>query len=190
MSENNTLDAPPAAAADALAEIDRVRQRTRSDLQAFWFPLVLFGGLTLVSVPVALLAGWAAAVFWAVAGPVGGGVVAHYDYRRETRLGLTRSGLPYVLTAVGLMAGAFVLPAITTGRMREVAAAFAVAAGYLVFAALERSWTVAAVAAGMAAVAAAALASGVERPGLIAWTVIGVVMLGTGLVLRGRSHQQ
>ncbi len=167
-----------------LEELERVRRETRADLQGFWFPLVLFGGLVLLSIPLLMTDDAAPAVFWAVAGPAGGAAVGWYYHRHELRLGVVRSGLPYVLVTVGLMAGAFLLPALTSGRLQEVAAAFAVAAGYLAFAALERSWVVAAVAACMAAVACAALASNVEHPGLVAWSVIGLVMLGTGIALR------
>ena len=167
-----------------LHELERVRRATRVDLQGFWFPLVLFGGLVLVSVPLVRTDDSAPAVFWAIAGPAGGAAVGWYYHRHELRVGVVRSGAPYVLVTAGLMAGAFLLPALTAGRLQEVASAFAVAAGYFAFAALERSWVVAAVAACVAVVAGAALASGVDHPGVYAWTVIGLVMVGTGFALR------
>jgi hypothetical protein len=79
----------------------------------------------------------AVATFWAMAGRFGGAAVGWYYHSREQRLGISRSGLPYIATAALLLVGAFALPALTSGRLQEVVSA--VAAAYLVFTGLERS---------------------------------------------------
>ena len=96
--------------------------------------------------------GPAVGIYWAVAGLLGGTAVGVYYHSRELRLGLSTPATPYVLTAGALMVGAFVLPAITSGDLQQVVSTFAVAAGYLVFAWLDRSRTLAGLAALMAVV--------------------------------------
>ncbi len=130
------------------------------------------------------VAGGAIAVFWAIGGPVGGALVGWYYRSRELRLGLRRSATPYVLTAVGILVGAFLLPAVTGGDLQEVVSVFAVAAGYLVFAWLDRSPTLAALAVGLAAVPVAVLAGGFEHPGAITAAVTGTAILVSGLASR------
>lgn len=171
-----------------LAGIDDVRRRTRADLEEFWFPLVLFGSLTLLSLPVAGLGdGLGAAVFWGVAGPAGAVAVALHYKRRELALGATRCATPYLLTAGGLMVGSFLLPALTSEAVQPVASAFAIAAGYMVFARLERSGALAALSAVMVLAAGVAIASGHDLAYLAAWATIGGAVLGTGLALRRRQ---
>ena len=176
-------------AVDVLRQVDALQRRTNDLLRAFWFPLVVFGALTLLSAPVQWVStGVAIGVYWAFAGPLGGLAIAWYYRSRELRLGLTQSATPYVLTAIGILVGTFVLPALTSGDLQEVVSVFAVAAGYLVFAWLDRSPLLAALAVGMAGVAVVVLASGVDHPGAITAAVSGAATLTTGLVVGRRER--
>jgi hypothetical protein len=185
---SNAHASTPQDARDVLRQVESVERQTRSVLHAFWFPLIVFGILTLLSAPVQWAwSGATVAAFWAVAGPLGGAAVGWYYRSRELRLGLSVSATPYVITAVGLLAGSFVLPMLTTGRLQEVVSVFAVAAGYLVFAWLDRSRALAGLAIFIAAVPVLVLLSDVDQPGAIAAAVIGTVVLGTGVVSRHRA---
>ncbi len=184
-------DAPapsPQEAVEVLRHLEDVQARTRRAVQAFWFPLVLFGALTLASVPVAFLDdGPAVAVFWAVAGPLGGAAVAWHYRRSERHVGAGRSGGLYVATAIGLLGAAFLLPAVTTGDLQDVVSAFAVAAAYLVFAWLDRSAVLAVLAAMLAAVPLVALAADLSRPGAVTAAITGAVTLAVGVAARHSS---
>ena len=174
-------------ALETLQRVEQLRAKTRGDLRDFWFPLVLFGGLTLASAAMALTGlpdGVGTAIFWAVAGPAGGVAVAVYYHRRELALGATRAPLPYVATSIGLMALAFGLPAVTRGDLREVVSVFAVAAAYAVFAWLERSPTLAGLAVFLAVVPPAVLALDVAAAGPVTAVITGAVILGTGIRAR------
>lgn len=178
----------PQDAADVLRHVESVRRQARRQLDHFWFPLVVFGALTLASAPVQWLwSGPTVAVFWAVAGPLGGALVGWYYRSRELRLGIGHSATPYVLTAVGILLGAFILPALTTGDLQEVVSVFAVAAGYLVFAWLDRSVTLASLAVLLAAVAVVVLVLGVAHPGAVTAAVAGTAVLASGVASRRSS---
>ncbi len=181
----NTAASSPQDAAGVLQHVESVRHQTRSLLQAFWFPLVVFGALTLASALVQWVwPGPAVGAYWAVAGLLGGAAVGLYYHFRELRLGLSNPAAPYVLTAIGLMVGAFVLPAITSGDLQQVASTFAVAAGYLVFAWLERSRTLAGLAAAMVVVPVLVLVSGVDHPGAVNAAAVGAITLAVGVASR------
>ncbi len=172
-------------AADLLRHVESVGSQTRNLLRAFWFPLVVFGAITLASAVVHFAApGAAVGLYWAVAGSIGGIAVGRYYRNRELRIGLSRPALPYILTAVGIFVGAFVLPMFTHGDLQEVVSAFAVAAGYLAFAWLERTGWLVLVALLMAAIPVAVLAAGVDHPGAVAAAATGAALLATGLVAR------
>ena len=181
----NTDASSPQDAADVLDHVESLERRTRSLLQAFWFPLVVFGALTMASAVVQWVwPGPAVGVYWAAAGLLGGAAVGRYYHARELRLGLSTPATPSLLTAAGLVAGAFLLPAITNGDLQQVVSTFAVAAGYLVFACLDRSRTLAGLAVVMAVVPVLVLASGVDHPGAVNAAAVGAVTLVTGFASR------
>lgn len=175
----------------ALEQVDRLRSDARADLSAFWFPLVLFGALTVLSaLPAARGDGTGVAIFWAFAGPLGGIAVGMYSYWHEQRVGLSRPPAPFIVTAGALLVAAFALPAVTSGRLQEVVSAFAVAGAYLVFARLERSVVLVGVSVVMATVPALALASSLEHPGAPTAAATGVILLATGLATRSRQQNR
>jgi hypothetical protein len=181
----NAHASTPQDAANLLRHVDSVRSQTRSLLRAFWFPLVVFGAITLASAVVQLVSsGPAVGLFWAVAGPVGGVAVGRYYRSRQLRLGLTRPARPYILTAIGIFVAAFALPMVTHGDLQEVVSTFAVAAGYLAFAWLERTGWLVLLALLMAAIPLTVLAAGVEHPGAVTAAVTGAALVATGVISR------
>lgn len=184
----NTSASSPQDAVDVLQQVESLRRQASTVLRAFWFPLVVFGTLTLASAPVQWAwRGPAIAAYWAVAGPLGGLAIGLYYRARELRVGLSRSATPYVLTAVGILAGAFLLPGFTSGDLQEVVSTFAVAAGYLVLAWFDRSRILALLGVMMGAVPALVLMSGVDRPGAVNAAVVGTITLLTGVASRRSS---
>lgn len=176
--------------AAALHHVQELQDRTRADLGSFWFPLVVFGVLTLASIPFLVPDGSPAIpYFWAVAGPAGGAAIGWYYHSREQRLGVSRSGTPFLVTGAVLFVAAFGLPAVTTGALQEVVSAFAVGAGYLVFAWLSRSPTLAVLGVVVAAVPAGALLVGLAHPGPPVAATTGSAILVTGLAAR-RAEQR
>ncbi|MDQ3569989.1 MAG: hypothetical protein M3396_05060 [Actinomycetota bacterium] len=175
-------------AAETLERLQGVRNAARSDLQAFWFPLVVFGGLTLVSAAVVVLVGPdALGAYWPVAGPVGGCLTGWYYYRRGHRMGLEGPAAPYVVTAVAILVGAMLAGALGSqwgsGMTAAVGPTMVVAAGYFVFAWLERSTILVALAAVLCFLALGVTISGMEAE---AGTVVlalasGTASLGIGL---------
>ena len=146
---------------------------------------MVFGLITLASAVVQWAwAGPAVGLYWAVAGTLGGVAVGRYYRNRELRLGLSQPALPYILTAVGIFVGAFVLPMLTHGDLQEVVSTFAVAAGYLAFAWLERTGWLVGLALLMAAIPLVVLATGVDHPGAVTAGITGVALVATGLVSR------
>lgn len=171
-----------------LGEVVGLRASTRSVLQHFWFPLVLFGVLTLVTAPYsAVVDGAGIAVYWAVAGPAGGIATALYYRRRELQLGVGRPAWPYAVVATTLVAGTFLLPAFVGGDAQEVVSVYAVAAGYLGFAYLERSVGLLGLATFLAVVPTVVLAADVGAAYAVTATVTGMATTGTGLAYRHSS---
>lgn len=171
--------------ARTLEEIGALRRDTRRALQAFWFPLLLFGTLTLVSSPLFAIAdGSGVGLFWAVAGPAGGIATGVYYARRQHRLGLCRPASPYLAVAAGIVVGAFGLPLLVSGDLEAVVSNLAVAAGYLGFALIERDARIAAIAAVLGAVPLVMLAVAPGSAGLVTALVTGSVLVASGVAFR------
>ncbi|MEA2826478.1 MAG: hypothetical protein QOG43_917 [Actinomycetota bacterium] len=181
----NAHASSPQDAANLLRHVESVRSQTRSLLRAFWFPLVVFGAITLASALVQWAwPGAAVGLFWALAGPVGGVTVGRFYQSRQLRLGLSRPARPYILTAIGIFVGAFALPILTHGDLQEVVSTFAVAAGYLAFAWLERTGWLVLLALLMAAIPLVVLAAGVDHPGAVTAAATGAALVATGVLSR------
>lgn len=168
-----------------LDEVEALRRQTRAALHPAWFPLVVFGVLGLAAAPFGLIRdGLGLGPFWLVAGPAGSLATSYYYRRRSLSAGvaLRRSAYrPHVVLAVVLFVSAW-----TAGALSRSAAPpmVAVAAGYVGFAYLERSWPCAAVA---VALAAAAGAVGLRSPAhgdVILTIAFGLSFAVTGLLVR------
>jgi hypothetical protein len=76
-------------AAQILGETNQLRAAARRAMDSAAFALLIFGGLTLASVPVGLAGGSPAiGAFWFIGGPLGGVLVGVLHARRERALGI------------------------------------------------------------------------------------------------------
>lgn len=173
--------ANPRDAAAMLEHVDGVKARTRRDVQSFWFPLSLFGGLSLLGLP---FSGVEAAIFWALAAPAGFVAIAVHYARRERRIGAGAPARPYVVVSLAMTAGAFLLPALAPERWKGVSWAFAIAAGYIAFGLIDRSRLLTGLGLLMAVVPLIAVAMGLEHRDTVVGAVIGAALLVSGLVVR------
>jgi hypothetical protein len=157
-------------------------RRTHSILAANSFPMILFGVLALASAPVAEAWSWPAiAVLWLVGAPLASVATGLWYRSRELEHGVAANTLPFIATAAFVVVGATVLGIAGRGGPLSYAGPLVVIGlGYLVFARLERSAPVAALA---ACVLISAIALAVLRPHH-AYTV-GVLIFGCGSVLLG-----
>lgn len=179
--------------AEALREIEQLRNRTHQQLDAFWFPLMLFGALAVVSSFVgAVYGGFAAGMFWLVAGPLGGIATGFYYDKRESRLGVESNPVPWIATSVGVMVGCFVtgfaggsleLPVLST-----LGPLLTISVGYLVFGRLAHNMRVSVVAVliGLAVVVMWLAGLG-ERTASYGAALFGIVTFGIGVASRRRD---
>ncbi len=178
-------------AAETLERVEDVRRRARSDLRAFWFPLVVFGSITLVSAPVVADAGGdALGLYWPVTGSAGGVLTGCYYGRREHQLGLMATPTAYIATAVAILVGATLAGVLGSrwgaGLAGAVVPSMVVAAGYLVFARLERSTTLAGLSAVMLALAVGVAFSGMDSEPA---TIVLALTSGAASLLTGLAHR-
>ncbi len=178
-------------AVDLLDQVARVRRRTRRTLGALWFPLVLFGSLTLLSGLVSWRVGAEAlGAYWLVAAPVGSVATSLFYRRRERRVGLEMPTRPALLAVAVIVLGAFGSGALGGALGAETLSAVGpplfVSAGYLLFAQIEGSPLLGGVAAALAVTALGVAVAGTapaDAATLLA-VVYGVTFLLTGLAFR------
>lgn len=189
------MRAEQAYASDVIDEIGEVRRRTRARASVMWFPLVLFGVLTLASAAVVARYGGAAlGPYWMVAGPAGGVATGIASWRRGTRVGVAVPVGPYLAVATLILAGASLAgwagDALGRHTISAAGPSLVVAVGYLLFARLERSHLLGWTAAGLLALTVAVIATGIEpEPMAVTLAILhGTTLLATGLVLRGRRR--
>jgi hypothetical protein len=174
-----------------ITDVERLRRRTRTDLDATWFPLVVFGGLSIASSAVAARFGPAAlGLFWAVAAPLGSLATGFYYWRRQKHVGLEAPPAPYLLAALGIVLGAFITGGVGGALGAQEVSAFGpplfVSAGYMIFAWLARSKGLAGVAIALALVTVVASVARIP-PNQAAWglsLIYGAVFVATGVVFR------
>ena len=177
------------AARQALAQVDELRRRTRSALASAWYPLVVFGLITVLSAGVPLVAHEAlVGAYWLVVGGAGSALVARHYRRREDEIGLAEPWVPYALVGVAIFVACLGLGFFGSGDVRVAGPPLAVAAGYLVLATLDRCLSLGLLAVGMAVVVLAVLAVDPGHPYSVQSLVIGAGTVGVGLALR-RAEQ-
>ena len=120
-------------------------------------PTLIFGGLTLASVPVRLQGGPASALgYWVVAGVLGIAVVGIYHVRRDRSLALTaRPGRGKAYAIVGLTTLVLLVAGAALALANGIGPLIAVSLGLLFLASLERRREYAALAMLLAVVAVA-----------------------------------
>jgi hypothetical protein len=186
---------PPDEAARTLTSIRATRERTRADLRAYWYPLVVFGVLTLLSTPFfELWDGAGAGLFWLVAAPVGIALVVRHYRRRELSVGLTSAPRPYVVTAVCLVAACFALGfgggIADDPDVANFGPPLAVAVAYLVYAWLERTVLLALLACALAGLTVALAVGDIERANQIVAAADGASFVLVGLLARTWSSRR
>jgi len=168
--------------------IDAVVEHTRARGAVFWFPMIVFGTISLAAALVALVAGYEwIGLHWMIFGPIGGFVTTRFYTRHERLQGLIRSALPYFALVVFLAAGNFLLALTADG---DPGAATTIWTGicYLGFAALERSSTIALSAGALVACGFMLLAADVADPSATGAAFTGLALLIGGFTLRRRYH--
>jgi hypothetical protein len=105
-SEEANVGVGASEARDLLAAARTHGRRARADVRGEWFPLLLFGFLTLLGAPLyaqQLFNGFPwADLYWIVAGSAGYVAVARFYRRREAERGIGSSLAPYVWVGLGL----------------------------------------------------------------------------------------
>lgn len=183
-------------ARELISDVEGIRRRSRARASTMWFPLVLFGTLSVASAGVVLAYGGdALGLYWWVVGPVAGVATAAHAMWRGRRVGVETRWGPYVALGVTILAGTSAMGAggalVGWPMMSAVGPSLVVSGGLVLFAYLERSPLL-----GMLAVLLAVLAVllpiggvGAEPAAALLAVVYGVVFVTTGLVLvtRGTS---
>ena len=176
-------------AATVLREVELLRRRTGSRARSFWFPLALFGALCVVAAPLCLLSEVVVGIYWALAGPAGTLVTARYFRKRESAIGVVVKREPYVLTACSIVVAAAAIGAFGNGTVRSAGPLLAVAAGYLVFARLDRSLALAVIGATMGLAVGAVILADVHDACSLLLSVFGASMLAIGMTYRSRERR-
>ena len=124
-----------------LTATESARVQTRSVLSANWFPMILFGVLALVSVPVAeFWSGPAVAALWLVGAPLATLATALWYRSRAIEIGISVNPWPYVVTAVAIIVCCTATGIVGRGGPVSYAGPlFVIGLGYLVFGRLDRN---------------------------------------------------
>ena len=177
-----------------LADAEGIRSRTGSLLHSYWFPLVLFGTLSVLSAPLNLIGdGRWVGLFWIVAAPLGSVATGRQSRRREERVGIAAPPLPYILTAAALILGTMVsgIGGGVTGheQLADMGPYVFIGLGYLLFARLHRSRLVAAIAVGLLIADGLMIVANAGDAG--AWLAAGFGLTGiiAGLFARGNERR-
>jgi hypothetical protein len=138
-----------------LAAAEGARGRTRSVLSTNWFPMILFGVLGLVSIPVAeFWPGTAVAALWLVGAPLATLATALWYRSRAIEIGVSVNPWPYMVTAVAIVVGCIATGVAGHGGPVSYAGPLLVIGlGYFVFGGLDRNLLGAGFGAAMATIA-------------------------------------
>jgi hypothetical protein len=182
-------------ARESLAFSEYARKRARGDMSRPWLALVLLGSLSVASLSLTDAAITPTGLFWVFAGPLGAGAIALYAYRRNRSSGIDTSPVAYAAIAVGLLILSYAVGKIgfvfQVPAIARVGPAFVVAAGFLVLAWIERSWTVAAVSLALVAVTVAVIGLDLssQQSKALLYGLYGVTLLAVGFSLRVGRQQ-
>lgn len=170
--------------------VQRARHQTRSVLSTNWFPMILFGLLALVSVPVYQIWSWQAmAALWIVGAPLAGVATGGWYRSRANRIGISVNPIPYVITALAIFVGCMAFGIAGRGDALSYAGpVMVIGLGYVAFAVFDKSALDAVFG---AAVAGAGIAVLALRPShayavTMLFFGIGAVLLGLRNLLQAR----
>jgi hypothetical protein len=187
----NPLD--PHDAAALLDSVRSVRRRALARLPGMRFPMLLFGCLALLSIPVTLAFGARGhGIYWSAAGPLGSLATAAYYVRSGRRIGLRVPGRPYVGATCVIVGGA-AAGGMLGGILRQPALSvtlppLALGAGLLLLARVERSSALGCLAFGLAIVDVGLLVGGVPVDAMAVALALayGLPAVTIGISQRGR----
>lgn len=170
--------------AATLADIDRVRERTRLDLRSSWYPMVIVGAAALGAAGIAALAERWLGVYWLAAFCACFVATGRYYRRRGLRLGVGVSGRMYAaawLVFFALLTLAASIAASLGGPRASLAAQCAViAVFYVVLGVLQPSRVLGAIGLGTIA-----LGAGLAVVNPAHEAAVANLCLGAALVLGG-----
>lgn len=180
------MDAHLQEAAAQLAEVERLRRRTRASLGQPWFPMVVFGGVAVASAPVLAVASMFVLVpLWIVAGTAGMVAIQRFYRRRANARGaVTRSRRSWfvgVAIAVLALVAGYVGGAAAGISIGLSLPAVVVLGGYAALAWLQHD-VIPLVCATPATVFAVLLVAGSAAPWLIELAYGGAMLAGAGLL--------
>jgi hypothetical protein len=173
-----------------LTDMSRVKDATRKLHSAFWFPLCVFGTVTLLAAAGGLLGGAELLGWMLLTGTVAGtGVVTWYYRRRAIRIGLVRRGWPYLTAAAAGIAACTIGSALVPARPPDAVSWLAVTGMYVWFACLERNPKIALLGALFGAVAAGFWIGLPDAPAGLLTSVEGGICVSAGLLSRPRRSR-
>lgn len=184
----------PDEASQKLKSVRDARTASRGRLRSYSYPLIVFGALTMLSAPFfSIWEGAGVALFWLVAAPAGAFVVAREQRTREITVGAGRSARPYAITAAALVLACFALGTIGGVTDQVDVSRFgpplAVSIAYLVFAWLERSAALAALATLVAVLTFVLAITGIDHAAQILALTYGASFLTLGVIARSGTRR-
>lgn len=188
-----TTSIPPDEAAELLESVEAAREAAEQRMGAYWFPLVVVGGLMVAtSWFFAVWDGAAVAIFWLVVAPFALFAVKRYERVQLRASGAVRDRRTHLMVAGGFIAACVVLGAIggATGEpdLINYGPLFGVAVVYAVLAWRHRSPRLAAWAVGVSAFALASphIFSSLDDPARVLALVVGANLVIEGVGERNR----
>lgn len=177
-------------AAQTLQQVERIRRSTRAVLDYPWVPFVVFGAITVGSAALTnVWDGAAVGVWWFVLGPAGLAITWRYYRGRELSVGFV-DRREHLYTA---LLGAMFLVAFALGfagggdLLSDVGPTYAVGAGLLGVAAIDRSAIVACCGAAQLVLAFAVTITEPSHSGPLMALAGGGILVLTGLLIRRRG---
>jgi hypothetical protein len=186
-AQREEVEMDSAEAASTLHEIERLTERTRRSAYARSIPFLVFGVLTLGSVPFTQIGeDGSDGYYWLVAGPVGCLLAWHLFTRRGERIGvIDRNAYIYGAIIAAMVAGALAVGWLGSEHaFSEVGTLFPIAAGLVAIAFVSRSALVGVAGLTIAAWGAAVMVADPAELSAWAYAGEGAALIGAGLVAR------
>lgn len=183
-------------AAETLRDIEDKRETVRGDLRGMWFPLMLFGSLSILSAAVAWLwAGAALGVFWTVGAVVGCVSTARFYRARAAATGVhadvARPNIVAILIIVGCFTSGAAFGALGFDKAAACVPFLVISAGYAAFGRLEWSPTLTVLAVLLSGLAVWALVFPITAAtaSILLALVYGGVWVATGITFRAGERR-
>lgn len=177
--------------AATLAEVDRIRKRTRNALASSWYAMVVVGAAALGAAAIAAIALRWLGVYWLAAFTVCWVATAHYYRARALRTGVGGDGRVYAAIWFGFLVALILADSIAEpiGGYQAVLAAQCAVVGvfYLVFARLGSDRILGSIGLGTIVLGAGLAVAGPGHEAALANLCLGAALLLGGLYERSRD---